>query len=202
MVDIETNDLPLSSEILEISIRILDDNNYPTDIEFSSLIKPSKKLCKYSKDVCGFSDEELVNADPPEVVKSNLCFWIYENFVSDRVIPIGHNYSGFDKPRLELFLGNLMYDRIFHYHSEDTMIIARNLKKAGFIKSKSCSLKHLTKYFGIKNNSFHRASKDTMYTGLLYYNLMKILKPSLTTRIIRVFNPTYAGVKLKCKNED
>lgn len=201
MVDIETNGLALDANILEISVRAIDKKSYPTDIEFLSLIRSTKKLCSFSKS-SGFYEEILNKEDYPLKVFKRLRNWTFDNF-HGKVIPIGHNYLGFDKYRLQVSMGDF-YDKIFHYHSEDTMQIARNLRNAGFIKSDSCSLKALINYFKfddprledlrLKGLSFHRASADTLYTGLIYNKLMKIYKPNLFTRITRVFIPTYSGV--------
>lgn len=43
--------------------------------------------------------------------------------IGKKILPVGHNYS-FDKAFLMEWLGQLSYDRIFHYHYRDTMIVA------------------------------------------------------------------------------
>jgi DNA polymerase III epsilon subunit-like protein len=186
--------LALNADILELSVRIIDHKEKPTDIVFESLIRPKGDIGDYSKEVCGFSKEELEKADLPKQVAYNFFEWKKEYF-EDHIIPIGHNFSNFDRPRLQLFLGSKMYDAIFHYHIFDTMIISKTLIKAGFLKANSSSLKSVIKTLGIPTiKGFHRASNDTWYTGVLYNKLLRILMPNLLTRIIRVIKPTYSGV--------
>ena len=193
-VDTETNGLHLTDDVLSISIRALNPNGTPTDLEFYSLIRSEQESNSEAFKVNGITREQLKEAPTKEEMMISLKYWHTKMFDGKKLSPMGHNFIGFDKPRVERLLGDA-YDRIFHYHVDDSMILARALQRNGLLPIESCSLNNLAEFFkiGPKKGVLHHASADTYVCGMVYSRLLRILKPNLKTRILRVFNPCYLG---------
>ena len=194
-IDIETNGLKLEDDVLSISIRALNPDGTPTDLEFYSLIRSDQPSNPEAFAVNGITREQLSAAPTKEELLQSLRFWRIKHFYGAKLSPMGHNFIGFDKPRVERLLGNL-YDRMFHYHVDDSMILSRALQRIGLLPVDSCGLKNLAAFFRVvpKEGILHNASADTYVCGMVYSKLLKILNPNLMTRIVRVFNPRYLGV--------
>jgi len=194
-IDFETNGLTPDDDSLSMSVRLLNPDGAPTDVEFYSLIHTDQELDPAALFLNNLTEEEIRKAPPASQVVDNFKLW-YQKYCKTLLSPIGHNFISFDEPRLEdLFTGE--YGNYFHYHSDDTMIIARALRRAGFLKVDSCSLDTLSDYLKIENPNPHHASGDTWTTGMIYSILLKILSPNLLTRFVRVFNPNYLGISFK-----
>lgn len=194
-IDFETNGLTLNDDSLSISIRLLNKDGTPTLVEFYSLTYSDQKLNPHAIAVNGLSEEQIRNAPKAKKVVENFITWLTLIGQKNKLIsPMGHNFISYDEPRLKKLLGE-KYSEFFHYHSDDSMVLARALRRAGLLKVSSCSLDVLSEYFKITNPWPHNASGDTWTTGMVYANLLKILQPNLITRIIRVFNPSYIKVK-------
>ena len=192
-VDIETNGLSLDDNVLAISLRALNDDGTPTVQEFYSLIRNTQPLNPDSFAVNGITREQLSEAPTKDEVLFAINAWHMKNFYGLKLSPIGHNFLGFDKPRAEKLLGRA-YNNLFDYHSDDSMVIAQALQRAGLLPVKSCSLKNLAAFFDVPCTGIHTASADTYICGMVYSKLLKIITPSFTTRVIRVFNRNYLGV--------
>ena len=194
-IDIETNGLKLEDDVLSISIRDLNPDGTPTDTEFYSLIRSDQPSNPEAFAVNGITREQLKEAPTKEEMLISLRYWHMKNFNGKKLSPMGHNFMGFDKPRVERLLGEA-YDRIFHYHVDDSMIIARALQRNGLLPVESCGLSNLAELFKVelKKGVLHHASADTYVCGMVYSKLLKILKPNILTRAIRVFNSRYLGV--------
>jgi len=194
-IDFETNGLMEDDDSLSLSVRLLNPDGSPTNIEFYSLINTNQELNPAALALNNLTEEEIFLAPTAPEVANSFKLW-YQKYCKTLLSPIGHNFISFDEPRLEnLFEGE--YGNYFHYHSHDTMIIARALRCAGFLKVASCSLDSLSEYFKIENPNSHNASGDTWTTGMVYYYSQKILNPNLFTRFVRVFNPNYLGISFK-----
>lgn len=174
-VDIETSGAVKGKhEILEIGIVILDDTYNPTKIKFSSYIKPTRPNMAQPEAMAvnGLNIDELVATAPtPMQVRGLLLQWKEELFGDDLFVPLGHNYARFDSGFLELFLGDF-YDKIFHYHCDDSLILARALRKAGKLQCK-CNLKSLCEYLGIEYVGAHRAVEDAILCAKVYQQLLR-----------------------------
>lgn len=194
-IDTETNGLRLTDDVLSISIRALNPNGTPTDLEFYSLIRSEQESNPEAFKVNGITREQLKDAPTKEEMLISLKYWHMKNFDSKKLSPMGHNFIGFDKPRVERLLGEA-YDRIFHYHVDDSMVLARALQRNGLLPVESCGLVNLAELFKVelKKGVLHHASADTYVCGMVYSKLLKILKPNILTRAIRVFNSRYLGV--------
>lgn len=192
-IDTETNGLALHDDVLAISVRLLKDNGIPTDEEFYTLIRSDQPINTEAYAVNGITQEQRTTAPTKEEVCLNLQQWWTKTCYGIQLSPIGHNFLGFDKPRVELLLGDL-YNKMFHYHSDDSMVIARSLQRCGMLPVSSCSLKNLVAFFRIPYNRAHNASGDTYMCGLIYSKLQRILRPTLKTRLIRVIKPYYIGI--------
>jgi DNA polymerase III epsilon subunit-like protein len=194
-IDIETNGLSMDDDILSISVRALNADGTPTDIEFYSLIYTEQDINPDAFHVNGISKGTLLQAPKKHDVLFDLQTWHAKQFFGAKLSPMGHNFIGFDKPRVEKLLGPV-YNKIFHYHVDDSMILARALQRTGMLPVESCSLKNLAAFFNVKplEGVLHNASADTYVCGLVYARLLKILKPSALTRFLRNFYPNYLGV--------
>jgi DNA polymerase III epsilon subunit-like protein len=164
----------------------------PTDTEFFSYIYTDKINDPEAYKVNRITLETLMSAPKKEEVLERIRFWWMEKCYGVQTAPMGHNFIGFDKPRVEQLLGPL-YPKIFHYHCDDSMVIARALQRAQLLPVKSCSLRALADYFKIRFDSAHHASADTYVCGMVYARLLKILNPDLKTRLMRVFKREYLG---------
>lgn len=191
-IDFETNGIFLNEDSLAVSIRLLKPDGTPTKTEFYSLIYSDQILNPQALAVNHLTEEQVRSAPTAEQVVNLFLRWKRTHLNLPLLSPMGHNFIAFDYPRLRKLLGP-EYDRIFHYHAHDSLIIAQALRNAGFLKTRSCSLDSLARYFNIFCEHPHTASGDTWTTGLVYRRLLKILNPNLITRIIRIFFPYYAG---------
>jgi len=193
-IDTETNGLNLTDDVLAISVRLLNPDGTPTDTEFYSLIYSDQPENKEAYAINHISREDIQKAPTKEDLLVNLKDWWMKTNYGSLLSPMGHNFLGFDKPRVELLLGEANYRTMFHYHADDSMVIARSLQRCGLLPVDSCSLKTLAKFFKIKYESAHNASSDTYVCGLVYSKLLKIQKPNFRTRLIRVIRPKYLGI--------
>jgi len=196
-IDLETGGLGLNDDILSISARLLNKDGTPTDTVFSSYVKPTKKPSKEALLINNINEEQLAAAPTRKQVAEEYFEWQFKLAEGKQSTPVGHNYCSFDSPRLNLFLTEEAYKKLFHYHAVDTMVIAKNLSIAGYNQFKSVSLKNLIELFGLKvpeGHSRHNADVDTYMTGFVLNKLFTIVYPNIWTRLIRVLNPQYLGV--------
>lgn len=198
-IDIETGGLNLNDDILSFCARVLKPDGSPTDIMFYRNIRPTKKPNKEALLINGLDEKTLKKAPKKQTVVQEFYEWLFQISEGKQSIPVGHNYGIFDGPRVQKLLAEEKYKKLFHYHPIDTMLIAKALVHAGILDARSVSLKGLIDYFCLKvpgNKKRHAADVDTYMTGLVLNKLLKVINPSLLTRIIRVFNPKYLGVKV------
>ena len=194
-IDTETNGLDLTDDILAISVRLLYPDGSPTDTEFYSLVYSDQPENKEAYAVNHISREDIQRAPHREELIVKLKGWWLKIGYGKVFSPMGHNFLGFDKPRVERLLGEANYRAMFHYHADDSMVIARSLQRCGLLPVNSCSLDILARFFNLKYENIHNASSDTYICGLVYSRLLKIQKPDFMTRLIRVIRPRYLGIK-------
>lgn len=196
-IDLETGGLSLNDDILSVSARLLNKNGTPTDIVFSSYIQPTKKPDREALLINNITEEKLVAAPKKKDVVEKLFEWQFKLSEGKQSTPVGHNYCAFDCPRYQLLLGDNLYKKLYHYHAIDTMVIAKNLQQAGFSAFRSVSLKYLVGLFKLQvpeGQSRHNADVDTYMTAFVLNRLLRIVYPSIWTRLIRVVKPQYLGV--------
>lgn len=198
-IDIETGGLGLDDDILSFCARMLKPDGSPTDIFFYRLVRPTKKPSKDALLINNLDEKFLREAPEKKEVVEQFHDWLFKLSEGKQSTPVGHNYAIFDGPRVQKFLTNEIYKKLLHYHPIDTMVLAKGLVQAGILDVRSVSLKGLIDYFCLSvsgDKKRHTADVDTYMTGLVLNRLLKITYPSLTTRIIRVFNPKYLGGKI------
>jgi len=179
VIDLETTGLVSSvSEIIEIGmlhIRFNEDYSYEVLSKFHSLIQPMKKGLINPKAMKknGIQKDELFKARLPQEIRGDLFEW-WEDCLGGQVCDIiGHNFQGFDKSFLQLFLGEA-YAKMFDYHAEDTWAFARGLQRIGLIPiDTNLSLEPLSEYLGIPIKA-HRALDDCYATINVYTALLNL----------------------------
>ena len=171
-IDIETTGLQAGThEIVELAV-ITIENEKPKD-SFVTNIRPMRPELAEPKALAinNLSLEELKKAPTPQQVRNTFFSWHEEVTGNSLLTPLGHNYL-FDNKFLVIFFGDY-YNSIFHYHYDDTMILARALKKKGYLKIKSCSLTSLCKFFNIKTKA-HTAEGDALAVIQLHNQLLQL----------------------------
>jgi DNA polymerase III epsilon subunit-like protein len=180
VIDTETTGLVAGvHEIVQIAVIPLSEQLEPMG-RFVSYIKPMRPQSADPKafEVNHLTLEGLATQPTPSQVRGALKDWKDNCYGDVKFIPLGHNYAGFDKGFIQLFLGTELYNNMLSYHCEDTMILARAMKRAGVLSVENCSLDGLTAFFGIERRVCHDAFEDAMATAKLYKELLKILAKS------------------------
>ena len=107
-VDVETTGLSQEDEVVAISIRLLNPDGTPTHDEFFSYVKADRAMSEGAYQVNRITPEIL--ADAPD--KFQLCYklkhWHSLVLGGTLTCPMGHNYAGFDKARVERLLGDYL----------------------------------------------------------------------------------------------
>ncbi|MBN2604479.1 MAG: 3'-5' exonuclease [Bacilli bacterium] len=158
--DIETTGLNTSEDrIIEIgAIKVRD--GIIVD-EFNRLINPGFLITDEITNINGITNEMLEHENYPGVVLAE-----FNRFIGEATFLIGHNAIRFDYPFVQSeFKRN--YIKHTPVHCRDTVWIARQKIKG----LRSYSLKNLTEYFGIVNETAHRALSDVYAT---YQLLLKL----------------------------
>jgi DNA polymerase III epsilon subunit-like protein len=179
-VDVETTGLVAGvHEIIQIGIAVFDPKTYElTGGTFKSDIKPLKKFAIDPKavEMNGFVYSDAL--PEPHQVRSALINWKEEMFGDSLILPLGHNYDGFDKNFLKLWLGD-WYDKIFDYHSKDSWKLIETLVEIGLLPSNmKLRLPSIAEYFGIRGQ-FHDALEDATLSVKVYKTAINLLKDSL-----------------------
>lgn len=177
VVDTETTGLkPGFNEVIELGVVFFDDNFTPNGLKFVTQIKPVWP-CNFhpkAREANGIDLDKINDNLTPNIVRANFLEWKNNLFGDAKIISLGHNYT-FDKGFLEAFFTKDLYDEIFHYNFEDSMILARALKQKGKLKTENCKLETLAKYFGIPNERAHSAYNDAIVTLQVYKNLIDLI---------------------------
>lgn len=174
-LDIETSGFSMTKNgLCEIALIAVDEQLNVVDT-FHSLIKPYKRegsdeLVSYKDEsmaVNGLTIEELEKYGT-EIVDAmcNTAEFIKKHKINTI---IGHNSIIFDIPWTNYLLGKFSPITLAGMNQEDTMRIAKQK-----LNLPSYSLQNLLAYFGIENNSSHRALGDAAATHQLYKKLIQI----------------------------
>lgn len=161
--DIETTGLDTNVDrIIELgAIRVVDGEI--TNV-FDKLINPGIAISDFITSINGISNEMVRDADYPGVVLSE-----FSKFIEGTEFLVGHNAYYFDYPFLQS-----EFKRNFIKHEKlyvkDTMFLA----KKKIPRFRSYSLKNLTEYLGIINQTAHRALSDVYATFELFESLNKM----------------------------
>lgn len=130
-VDIETTGLdPKKHDIVQVSILPMNEEFYINKqiLPFNMHLKPVR-IENISEEALAVNKLTLakltmIGIDPFQA--ADLLDEWFDRLslpIGKKILPVGHNYS-FDKAFLMEWLGQLSYDRMFHYHYRDTMIVA------------------------------------------------------------------------------
>jgi DNA polymerase III epsilon subunit-like protein len=181
-IDVETTGLVKGKhEIIEIACIICDIDLVPFNLFFKSYIKPvnialiSPKAMEINKIDLNML---LKSAPTSSQVRSEFIMWKNELFGDTKLQPLGHNFDGFDKGFLELWLGDI-YTDIFDHHSMDSCKVARICKDIGILPVERCNLPTLKDHFAINIGKLHSAYGDCLITIEIYRQLVKLLKSRL-----------------------
>lgn len=176
-IDLETTGLEYGKhEIVEMSV-ILHTEDFNIVDYFISQIKPMRPelIDPLALVTNNLKLEQLKDAATPPQVRNAFYQWFSE-MVGDRlIIPLGHNYGGFDQNFLKIFFGD-SYNSYFYYKYRDTFSLAQALKDSGLLAlDQSLNLENLCKKLNIPYVG-HNAYDDAMSTLLLYKKLINKLK--------------------------
>jgi len=185
-IDIETGGLdPTWNEILSICMLPLDSNcdvrrdvlpfnilmkpTHPTRIEPAAIKINKLKLEQIEK--TGFDQIQALELFEKWFEKLNIKYDKYGK--RHKIIPLGHNYAGFDKPFITKWMGHETYNQYFHYHDRDTMHTAAYLNdRAGMHVEKipfpKLSLRYVASQLKITSDNFHNALEDCKVTAAVY----------------------------------
>lgn len=170
-IDVETTGL--SSGIHEIvQIAVIPYKDYLPFGKFVAYVKPFKRVDPKALEVNGLTMEMLNMMPTPAQVRACFLDWKRDFLGPDKITPLGHNYGGFDLGFLKAFFSDDLYNSIFDYHYDDSMIFARGLIKAGKLPKMSCSLKSLKEHFKIESKA-HDAYEDAVSSLKVYERLVK-----------------------------
>lgn len=184
--DIETTGLnPAENEIIEIgALKVRDGKVVRRFMEF---IRPLSPIPPFITGLTGITNEMVADSRCREDVIRD-----FLSFCEDDIL-IGHNIS-FDYSFIKT--GAVSEGLSFEKQGIDTLKIARQVLPG--LSSKS--LESLCSYYGIQNNSAHRAYHDALATAKLYQTLAhyfeadipKPFKPVQLTYKIRKSQPATA----------
>ena len=159
VVDLETTGLdPEIDEIIQIgAIKIQQDKIID---KFNSLVKPSRPISDFIRELTGITNEELDKADD---IKNVLPLFL--DFIGDNIL-IGHNVN---------FDINFIYDNSlkilntpFKNDFVDTLRIARKLLK----ELNHHRLDDLIKHYNLEKREEHQALNDCELTLKIYKNML------------------------------
>lgn len=192
-VDIETTGLdPYLHDIWEIAIipftKVEDTTFYSDHIignykilpcTFKARMRPQNPMSMQQKalEVGGITKEQLM-AIPTNLyqVLNSFYEWKMETYPEYRFVPVGHNYSSFDKQFLIAKMNSFNYDQNFSHHSLDTKIICKWLQQLGFNLGKKLSLQGLKAHFNLTEGNAHTSYGDCLTSIALLNSLNKLIK--------------------------
>lgn len=164
--DVETTGLSAEdNDIIEIGLVRFEKGKLAK--EYSSLIRPSRKINDYVVNMTGITNEMVADAPCFHEIAQEIL-----QFIGDRFI-VGHNIQ-FDLGMLNAALMKNGFSPVENPHI-DTLDLASLLMPT----ERSYKLGHLAKLFGIEEKNVHRAKDDAIMTSRLYLTLFdKILQLS------------------------
>jgi DNA polymerase III epsilon subunit-like protein len=178
VIDVETGGLKAGyHEILEMAIVFFNNDFSPIEgLKFVSYIKPTRaNVDLKALEVNRIDIDKISPSLTPNLVRTGFLEWKTSLFGNERIIPLGHNYAQFDQRFLEMFFTKDLYDSIFDYHYEDSMVLARALKAKGKLNVERTKLDVLAKHFNIINEKPHSAYFDALTCLAVYKNLINLI---------------------------
>ena len=161
VVDIETNGIGDSCEIIEVSaLKCRGDSETE---RFSSLIKPSEPIGWFITNLTGITDDMV--EDAPE---ANEVLQAFYDFVGDDII-IGHNVN---------FDVNMLYDKLWLHNGlilGNSFVDTLRLSRKALPKLSNHKLSTVAEYYGISTVGAHRALRDCEICNGCYLNLKREL---------------------------
>lgn len=160
VIDIETTGVvPGQNEIIEIAaVRYRD---YAKEAEFSTFIKPVKKILPFITKLTGISNSMVADAPDISVAVRN-----FADFAGDDIL-MGYNVN---------FDINFLYDALLKCHgielSNSFVDVLRFARKA-LVQLPSRSQTAVAEYYGIDISGAHRAAKDCEICNACYQKLMQ-----------------------------
>jgi len=161
--DIETTGLDTNDDrIIELgAVRVLNGEVVGV---FDKLINPGITISDFITNINGISNDMVKDADHPFEALTE-----FNKFISGVEFLVGHNAYYFDYPFLqsEFKRYGIRHNKLY---VKDTMFLA----KKKIPRFRSYSLKNLTEYLGIVNQTAHRALSDVYATFELFEKLNKL----------------------------
>jgi len=191
VVDVETTGLEAGwHEIFQIAVLPLDSNLFPReDVQpFYVNMKPDhpERWEKAARTVTSTDITEIMRTGfDPLVARDLFIDWVDKlglpctpSGARKYIIPLGHNYLGFDQGFVKSWLGFEEYNNIFHGHARDTMTfsllindgMAYHAEKVPYAK---VSLGALCSRLDLKNRKAHDALQDCIATAECYRRMLK-----------------------------
>lgn len=182
-IDTETGGLnPNQHSLLTIGLSVVDGDRVIDNLEIG--IK-RKSYC-VTAEALKVNKINLTDLDVPiEKAFPMIVNFIISNFQNQKVTLAGHNVN-FDISFLKVFweeclkehphLYNYTFNKIFDYHTIDTMHIANFLKDCNILKVKNVKLETLCNELNITNQDAHTALSDAIATALVYDKMVKMIK--------------------------
>ena len=182
-IDVETTGLdPNFHNMIELGIVPYDDKFRPLKgIKFLSRIKLVNDYAIDPKalEINKITLSELEKAPTSSQVRSMFLEWKYQIFGDEKLLPLGHNYAGFDKLFIQRWLGDF-YGKIFDYHSKDSWQVADICQQIGLIDDdEDLRLETLRDYLKIDIPQLHSAYFDALCSLEVYKKCITMLRKLL-----------------------
>lgn len=185
-VDLETTGLePGYHEIIEIAVVPLNSNlEIMTEARgFCTIMRPfhPERADAHAADTHCI-EEALDHGLHPDKVADLLVDWFDSLKLPGNLnlIPLAHNWSSFESPFLDAWLGREMKKHVFHWLPRDTMLLANSINDRAALNAESppfqnVGLTALCSQLDIPHDMAHRALPDALATVEVYKTLLKRL---------------------------
>lgn len=184
-VDVETTGLSVEQhEVWQVCVLPLDAMLEPNKnfMPFYTDMKP-ERIDNIDPKAISLGIKDLGNlltrARPTDMVADDFVTWFEKLNLAPgkKLVPLAHNFP-FDRAFLRKWLGESLYDSIFHYHYRDTMNIGSFLNDR---MDSACrelpytrlGLKNMCKVHDVQLTNAHDAMADCMATAELYAKLCR-----------------------------
>lgn len=179
-IDLETTGLnPYKDDILEICILPLDHHlNIRKDImPFQLIMQPEGKISEAALVVNGIRREDIAKGIHKDQAILLFHDWWVSKLNGCKITPIGHNYLGFDKDFLIMWLGKDAYNEYFAFKVRDTMAIGSYINDMHTIRKQkslfpSLKLTSMCDTMTVPYDRSHRALDDCVMVARLYKKLI------------------------------
>lgn len=184
-IDTETTGLdPAKHEIIEVAIIPLncDLTAHPKLVPFHMKLRPTRPEDVDPRAMsCNKVEltQLILNGVNPITAADMLEKWFKTLPLPDgkKIVPLGHNYIGFDSLFMREWLGPANYDHMFDYNVRDTLPVAHYINDRSFFQDEKqpfpqLTLRYLSAQLLIKNPAPHTALGDAYTAALCYRALM------------------------------